>query len=82
MACNYEKLLKYPEAKVQFLRAIEAQERWPDAHYGLALVCIKLKQFEEAVKAAESAVKFSGYNPTSHVLYIKALAYRENRQWS
>lgn len=81
MACNYEKLKCYPEAKEQFLRAIQAQERWPDAHYGLALVCIKLNQFEEAVKAAENAVKWSGRTPASHVLYMRALAYRENRQF-
>lgn len=43
--------------------------------------CIKLKQFSEAVKAAENAVKHSGKDAAHHVLYMSALAYRENRQY-
>jgi len=35
----------YPDAKREFKKAIEVDAAWPDAHYGLALTCIKLKQY-------------------------------------
>lgn len=79
LACNYEKLEMYPEAKQEFKKAIEVDAAWPDAHYGLALTCIKLKQYQEAVDAIINAVKYSGQSVTPHVLYLRALAHRENR---
>ena len=43
LACNYEKLQQYDEAKSWFLKAIQVKDDWPDAYYGLSLVCIRLE---------------------------------------
>ena len=59
LACAYEKLGHYEEAIGKFMHAIEVQKDWPDAHYGLALCCLKLKRFEEAVEHIENAKRYS-----------------------
>lgn len=59
LACAYEKLSKYEEALGWFLHAIDVQKDWPDAHYGLALCCLKLKRNQEAVEHIENAKKWS-----------------------
>ena len=41
------------------MHAIEVQRDWPDAHYGLALCCLKLKRYEQAVEHIENAKKYS-----------------------
>ena len=43
LACNLEKLKRYEKAKHWFEHAIKVKPNWPDALYGLTLVCIKLK---------------------------------------
>jgi tetratricopeptide (TPR) repeat protein len=43
LACNLEKLKRYEKAKHWFEHAIKVKPSWPDALYGLTLVCIKLK---------------------------------------
>ena len=59
LACAYEKLKKYEEALGWFVHAINVQKDWPDAHYGLALCCLKLKRNPEAVEHIENAKKWS-----------------------
>ena len=59
LACSYEKLEKYHDAHQSFTAAIECRENWPDAHYGLALCCLKLKRNQEAVNHIENAKKWS-----------------------
>ena len=59
LACAYEKLGKYDLALVWFQHAIKVQENWPDAHYGLALCCLKLERNQEAVSHIENATKWS-----------------------
>ena len=49
LACAYEKLMNYEDALEWFSHAIKVQQDWPDAHYGLALCCLKLKRNNEAV---------------------------------
>ena len=43
LACNHQKRQNYTLAKEWFQKAISVVEKWPDAYYGLALSCIKLK---------------------------------------
>ena len=59
MACAYEKLKKYEDASQEFKHAISVDEKWPDAHYGLALCSLKLGKNADAVNDIESAVKWS-----------------------
>lgn len=59
LACAYEKLKKYGEALNWFHHAINVDNEWPDAHYGLALCSLKLGRNEEALKHIEEAVTWS-----------------------
>jgi tetratricopeptide (TPR) repeat protein len=59
LACAYEKLKDYSAALEWFYHAIKVEEDWPDAHYGLALCCLKLKKNQEAVHHIENATKWS-----------------------
>lgn len=59
LACAYEKLGEYEEALEGFLHAIAVDERWPDAHYGLALCSLKLLKNADAVTHIENAVRWS-----------------------
>ena len=59
LACSYEKLQQYDEAKKWFMKAIAVKDDWPDAYYGLSLVCIRLGQTKEAVDAINQAVSHS-----------------------
>ena len=79
LACNYEKLGQYEDAKSWFEKAIAVKDDWPDAYYGLALTCIKLNQTQEAVDAIEKAIIHSGQNVEAQVLYVRALSYKVNR---
>lgn len=42
-----------------FLKAIEVDDKWPDAHYGLALCSLKLNNNHDAVRHIEKAVYWS-----------------------
>ena len=59
LACSFEMLGKYDDAFDWFKAAINCRENWPDAHYGLALCCLKLKRNQEAVEHIENAKKWS-----------------------
>lgn len=59
LACAYEKLEQWDEARSWFLHAIEVDDKWPDAHYGLVLCSLKLKKFQEAVDHIEKAKQWS-----------------------
>lgn len=51
---NYAKALEW------FKNAIGVKMNWPDAHYGLALCCLKIPDMkEDAVEHIENAVKYS-----------------------
>jgi tetratricopeptide (TPR) repeat protein len=43
LACNYEQLGNLEASKEQFKHAVAVNPQWPEALYGLSLVCIKLK---------------------------------------
>jgi len=45
LACAFEKLGQYEQALEWFKHAINVDEKWPDAHYGLTLCCLKLKLY-------------------------------------
>jgi tetratricopeptide (TPR) repeat protein len=51
--------MNYEDALEWFSHAIKVQQDWPDAHYGLALCCLKLKRNKEAVEHIENATKWS-----------------------
>ena len=80
LACNYEKLKNYPEAKSWFVKAIAVKDDWPDAYYGLALTCIRLSQTQEAVDAIEKAILYQADEVTNQVLYVRALCYKVNTE--
>ena len=55
------------------------KQDWPDAYYGLALTKIRLGNYTEAVSNIELAVKWSGKNLGAHILYVRALCHRGNK---
>lgn len=59
LACAYEKLEQWDEARSWFLHAIEVDDKWPDAHYGLVLCSLKLEKYQEAVEHIEKAKQWS-----------------------
>ena len=77
LACNYEQLNKLTQAKEQFLHAVHVDSRWASALYGLALVCIKLEQPEEACKHLQEALKQKPDDQS--IKYLLALAYRNSK---
>ena len=81
LACNLEKLKRYQESQHWFKHAIQVNQNWPDALYGLTLVSLRLNQPENAVTYIEKAFKIQGVNATDHIKYVLALSYRENFQW-
>ena len=50
---------KYEDASKEFKHAISVDQKQPDAHYGLALCCLKLNKNEDAVRNIENAVLYS-----------------------
>ena len=82
LACNYEKEGEYDEAKIWFLKAVGVKKDWPDAYYGLSLVCIRLGQTQEAVNYINLAVEYSPPdNIEAQVLYVRALAFKLNHDY-
>lgn len=59
LACAYEKLKKYEAAMDRFTQAINVEMSWPDAHYGLALCCLKLERYPEAVEHILNAERYN-----------------------
>ena len=59
LACAYERLNRFEKSLEGFQHAISVDEKWPDAHYGLALCCLQLKRYEDAVKHITNAMRWS-----------------------
>lgn len=49
LACAFQKLECYDEALAQFTQAVNVEREWPDAHYGLALCCLMLERYPDAL---------------------------------
>ena len=64
----------------QFEKAIKVKEDWPDAYYGLTLTCIELGLTGKAVAAIEKAIHFTKGKVSEQILYVRALAYKEDNQ--
>ena len=75
LACNYEKLNKLESAKEQFLHAIQVNPKWQEALFGIGLVCIKLKQYAEAVTYLNRALLVK---EDQNIRYLLALAYKND----
>lgn len=80
LACNLEKLNEFAESRKWFEHAIKVKPDWPDALYGLSLVCIKLNSAYDAIKYVKRAIEIEGKSAPVHLKYTLALAYRENGQ--
>lgn len=59
LACAYERLSRFEESLAGFEHAVSVDEKWPDAHYGLALCCLQLERYKDAVKHITNAMKWS-----------------------
>ena len=77
LACAYEKLSQFEDSLKGFQHAISVDEKWPDAHYGLALCCLQLKQYEEAVKHITNAMK---WNINDYKKKVQLRQERENER--
>lgn len=42
LACSYLKLKQYEDSKHWFKICISVEQVWPNAHFGMALCCIRL----------------------------------------
>lgn len=82
LACAFEKIGSYKEALEWFTHAINVDEKWPDAHYGLALCSLKLNLSSEAVGHIENAMKWNvnEYNIKVEKRRVRALQRERERQ--
>lgn len=57
MACSYEKIGKYENARRWFKYVLEVIPESSDAYFGVALSCFKMKKYHDSVEAIEKAIE-------------------------
>jgi Tfp pilus assembly protein PilF len=75
-------LKKYDDAKIWFLKVVKEKVDWPDAHYGLALACIRLGDHSEAAHHIEQAVHYTEGEISLQLQYTRALCHRKNESFA
>jgi predicted AlkP superfamily phosphohydrolase/phosphomutase/tetratricopeptide (TPR) repeat protein len=70
----YFKLGRLDKAEESFRKAVEIDEDSPDAHLGLAMVCLRRRWNEEAAEEAFQAVSLEHFMPHAHYRLGVALA--------